>query len=50
MVRIHHDPPQKAVAYVKLQSLETALRERGIVDVKFFFDHANPKKPLTGVV
>lgn len=35
-------------AKVRLQALEAALRERGVVDVKFFFDHA--KKPLTGVV
>ena len=32
----------------RLQALEAALRERGVVDVKFFFDHT--KKPLTGVV
>ena len=32
----------------KLRGLESALKERGVVDVKFFFDHA--KKPLTGVV
>ena len=35
-------------AKVRLQALEAALRERGVVDVKFFFDHV--KKPLTGVV
>lgn len=32
----------------KLQALEAALKERGVVDVKFFFDHT--KKPLTHVV
>lgn len=32
----------------KLQALEAALKDRGVVDVKFFFDHT--KKPLTGVV
>jgi hypothetical protein len=32
----------------KLQALEAALKERGVVDVKFFFNHT--KKPLTGVV
>ena len=32
----------------KLQSLETALKERGVVDVKFFFDHH--RKPMTGLV
>lgn len=32
----------------RLQALEATLRERGVVDVKFFFDHT--KKPLTGVV
>ncbi len=32
----------------QLRKLETALAERGVVDVKFFFDHN--KKPLTGVV
>ena len=33
----------------QLRKLEAALKERGVVDVKFFFDHN--KKPLTtGVV
>lgn len=32
----------------KLRKLEAALKERGVVDIKFFFDHN--KKPLTGVV
>lgn len=32
----------------KLQTLESALKARGVVDVKFFFDHA--MKPMTGVV
>ncbi|WP_447586409.1 hypothetical protein [Pseudoxanthomonas mexicana] len=35
-------------AKAQLQALEAALRERGFVDVKFFFDHAS--KPLTTVV
>lgn len=35
-------------AKTKLRGLEAALKERGVVDVKFFFDHN--KKPLTGVV
>ncbi|MEJ2790078.1 MULTISPECIES: hypothetical protein [unclassified Pseudoxanthomonas] len=35
-------------AKAQLQTLESALRERGVVDVKFFFDHNN--KPLTSVV
>ncbi|HCL45432.1 MAG TPA: hypothetical protein DIC54_14770 [Pseudomonas sp.] len=33
----------------RLQGLEAKLRERGVVDVKFFFDHT--RKPLlTGAV
>lgn len=35
-------------AKTKLRGLEAALKERGVVDVKFFFDHN--KKPLTDVV
>lgn len=35
-------------AKTKLRGLEATLKERGVVDVKFFFDHN--KKPLTGVV
>ncbi len=34
-------------AKTKLQALQAKLEERGVVDVKFFFDHT--KKPLTGV-
>ena len=37
-----------ANAKQKVRALEAKLRERGVVDVKFFFDHT--KKPLTGVV
>lgn len=32
----------------KLQALEAQLRERGVVDVKFFFDHG--KKGLSAVM
>lgn len=35
-------------ANTRLKELETSLRQRGVVDVKFFFDHS--RKPLTGVV
>jgi hypothetical protein len=34
-------------AKVRLQALEAQLRERGVVDVKFFFDHGT--KGVTGV-
>ena len=37
-----------ANAKQKVKALEAKLRERGVVDVKFFFDHT--KKPLTGFV
>ncbi|MBO9882892.1 hypothetical protein [Xanthomonas sp. D-109] len=33
----------------RLQGLEAKLRERGVVDVKFFFDHTH-KPLLTGAV
>ena len=35
-------------AKTMLRGLEATLKERGVVDVKFFFDHN--RKPLTGVV
>lgn len=35
-------------AKTKLRGLDGALKELGVVDVKFFFDHN--KKPLTHVV
>lgn len=35
-------------AKVRLQALEAQLRERGVVDVKFFFNRSN--KALSGVM
>lgn len=35
-------------ANTRLKELEVTLRERDVVDVKFFFEHS--RKPLTGVV